>query len=400
MEFPALIRIGGNEKIIVDRPSILIGRSRKRVDFQIDDPTGSSVHCELNTDQSGLTVRDLSRHGTLVNGRKVDSVSLHEGDIVEIAGFRFQVRFAGIAASAPQVPVKDEWLVRLAGMELGPMPWDELVGMAQRFELQQEDLVRPVSSTEWQSAGKQKRLFETVESQSSESAEVESTHADEADVEGNRTLDDDSHDDGLIESDPLDANSAKEDAQEDNPPTVSSLDDDDSKHDDDSAVMNFDEFAEDEVAAVTDEAATQPTFRLDDSGRDPRDPMGDTMLPTQAGTVTEARVFREAVGAADALTEETQSEARSGDDLVEKSAASEDSPPVVKVDAEKLPQSGWRYRHNGAEFGPVDLDGLSELAMAALLLPEDSVRHPRIKPLGCGQQDSRCLFSWNGRRLR
>ncbi len=262
MAFPALIRIDGNEKILIDRPSILIGRSRRRADFQFDDPTVSSVHCEFQSDASGLTVRDLSRHGTLVNGRKVDSARLHEGDIVEIGGYRFHVTFAGGTAPIHKAEVSDDWFVRLAGMELGPMPWDELAGMAQRGELQPDDQVRAVTGTQWKPAGKFDQLFETAAVGSGEKSK-------------------------------------------------------------------------------------------------PPESQGDTILPTQAGTVTAPSVFRDAVAAVDEMAVES----------------SEDRPDTT-VDVEKLPQAGWYYRHSGSEFGPVDLDGLAELAQAELLLPEDSIRLP------------------------
>lgn len=262
MAFPALIRIDGNEKILIDRPSILIGRSRRRADFQIDDPTVSSVHCELKSSPSGLTVRDLSQHGTLVNGRKVDSARLHEGDIVEIVGYRFHVTYTGGTAPIHKVEVSDEWFVRLAGIELGPMPWDELAGMAQRGELQPDDQVRAVTGTQWKPAGNFDQLFATAAVGSGEKSK-------------------------------------------------------------------------------------------------PPDPKGDPTLPTQAGTVTDPSVFRDTVPAVDEMAE----------------VSSEDRPDAT-VDVEKLPQAGWYYRHSGSEFGPVDLDGLAELAQAELLLPEDSVRLP------------------------
>jgi hypothetical protein len=336
MAFPALIRIDGSEKIVIDRPSIVVGRSRKRADFQIDDPTVSSVHCELKTDPSGLTIRDLSRHGTLVNGRKVDSAKLHEGDIVEIVGFRFHVVFDGAASPTRTVPASDEWFVRMVGIELGPMPFDELAGMAQRGELQPEDQVRAVTGTQWQPARTIDRLFDAGEVGSAEETDSVGSASTPA------AIDDDAHREGDSEEALLDG-------------------------------INFDQFAEEEVSALTDEAATKPTFRLDDSSRNPRDPMGDTILPTQGGTLTDASVFRDAVATVDELAD-GHSEDRPGDVApIDKSRRSQ---PEVTVDVEKLPGTGWFYRHDGYEFGPVDLDGLAELAQVELLLPEDTVRLP------------------------
>lgn len=263
MAFPALIRIDGKEKILIDRPSIIVGRSRQRADFQIDDPTVSSVHCELKSDPSGLTVRDLSRHGTLVNGRKVDSARLHEGDIVEIGGFRFHVTLNGAATPARSGPDIDGWFVRLAGIELGPMPWDELAGMARRDELQQDDLLRAVSDAEWKSAGEFQQLFDPTEVKTNEEAET---------------------------------------------------------------------------------AGSSPT------------------VAEQGG---------------EAASNREDSENQSGDDAdVADSNGTDDPPPREKIDPEDLPPTGWHYRHNNSELGPVDLDGLAELAQAELLLPDDAVRIP------------------------
>ena len=173
MNVPTLIRIDSSEKLVIDRPSMMIGRSRRRADFQIDDATVSAVHCELQVEKSGLTVRDMSRHGTLVNGRRVDQAKLHEGDILEIVGYRFHVTFENSDPLPRKAPAQDEWFVRLAGIELGPMPWDELAGMVERKELQKQDFVRAVTEVAWKNAGEIQALFEAPQTDESPAAEVD-----------------------------------------------------------------------------------------------------------------------------------------------------------------------------------------------------------------------------------
>ena len=100
---------------------------------------------------------------------------------------------------------------------------------------------------------------------------------------------------------------------------------------------------------MTDEAATQPTFRR---GEDTDNPLGDTAVPTQDGTVTDPAVFRQ------------EPPGRSPEPEEPPAKPSPAPPPLVKIDGEKLPQTGWMYRSDSEEFGPVDLAGLAELAEA------------------------------------
>jgi pSer/pThr/pTyr-binding forkhead associated (FHA) protein len=62
-----------------------IGRAT-RADFIVDAALVSRVHCRLTADKSGqLVVEDLdSTNGTLVNGRRVDSAVLSDGDRLEM----------------------------------------------------------------------------------------------------------------------------------------------------------------------------------------------------------------------------------------------------------------------------------------------------------------------------
>ena len=381
MNVPTLIRIDSSEKLVIDRPSMMIGRSRRRADFQIDDATVSAVHCELQVEKSGLSVRDMSRHGTLVNGRRVDQAKLQEGDILEIVGYRFHVTFENSDSPPRKTPAQDEWFVRLAGIELGPMPWDELAGMVERKELQKQDFVRAVTEVAWKNAGELRALFEAPQTEEKPVAETEAEEVSDEDV-----LEAPLVDEAETETIPTTAElgaelqteaavppesesrvaadlaekkrtSSEDSSRSDATPAEADL----AEIDDAPPVINFDEIAEDEVAAVTDEAATQPTFRL---GKDTGNPLGDTIVPAQDGTVTDPAAFRQEPPPRPQETPETPAK------------PSPAPPPLVKIDGEKLPQTGWMYRSDTGEFGPVDLAGLAELAEAGLLVPGNLVKRP------------------------
>ena len=380
MNVPTLIRIDSSEKLVIDRPSMMIGRSRRRADFQIDDATVSAVHCELQVEKSGLTVRDMSRHGTLVNGRRVDQAKLHEGDILEIVGYRFHVTFENSDPPPRKAPAQDEWFVRLAGIELGPMPWDELAGMVERKELQKQDFVRAVTEVAWKNAGELRALFATKQTEARQAPEtdeaaepsedvLEAPLVDEAETETIPTtaeLGAELQTESAVPTEsesrtPADRAERKRPSSGDSPGPETTAEAQLAGVDDAPPVLNFDEIAEEEVAAVTDEAATQPTFRL---GEDTDNPLGDTVVPAQDGTVTDPAAFRQ----------EPPKRSPQPEEAPEKPSPA--PPPLVKIDGEKLPQTGWMYRSDSGEFGPVDLAGLAELAEAGLLVPGNLVKRP------------------------
>lgn len=53
----------------------------------------------------------------------------------------------------------DAWLVRMAGLELGPMPWNDLVYMAERHEMKPNDKVRRETESAWRLAAEVEGLF-------------------------------------------------------------------------------------------------------------------------------------------------------------------------------------------------------------------------------------------------
>ena len=87
-EFPLLLRLpAGSVKTI--------GRTA-RVDFIVEAPLVSRVHCRLTSDPSNqLIVEDLgSTNGTQVNGKTVGRSILKAGDMVTVGRVEFTVEEA------------------------------------------------------------------------------------------------------------------------------------------------------------------------------------------------------------------------------------------------------------------------------------------------------------------
>lgn len=83
----------GPEKgqIIPVRDRIEIGRALD-CDISLLEPALSRKHAELELLDDGLALRDLgSVNGTYVNGEKIDSVYLEDGDILQFGKIRFIV---------------------------------------------------------------------------------------------------------------------------------------------------------------------------------------------------------------------------------------------------------------------------------------------------------------------
>jgi diguanylate cyclase (GGDEF)-like protein len=77
-----------------DSDSFVIGRSAL-VEVHLDDPSISRQHCRIDVKDGRLSVEDLgSRNGTLVNGVRVKSAILSDGDRVQIGSSTvLQLRF-------------------------------------------------------------------------------------------------------------------------------------------------------------------------------------------------------------------------------------------------------------------------------------------------------------------
>lgn len=100
----------------LDRSGIILGRARG-CDIELEAPDISPVHCVITRGTTGLYVRDCgSRVGTKVNGEKVHEAVLHDGDILLIGGFSFEVYLPWKVPppdTGPTSPVDKERLKRL-----------------------------------------------------------------------------------------------------------------------------------------------------------------------------------------------------------------------------------------------------------------------------------------------
>ena len=158
---PILIADDDRKNIVIDRPAIVVGRSRRRSDIRIDDRSISAVHCEIEIGENCLQVRNRGRNGIRINGHKRDEGVLRDGDDFEIARMKYRVLMEGDPShpNTSKSSSNNDWFVRLAGLELGPMPWAELSLMVQRGELTEIDEVRWSKQRLWRPAVEADGLF-------------------------------------------------------------------------------------------------------------------------------------------------------------------------------------------------------------------------------------------------
>ncbi len=115
---PRLLWISGNERrpLTVWQTPFSIGRRHDR-DLVLDDPFVSRQHAEIvridNPDGSEYQVRDLgSRHGTWLNGQRVECAPLHPGDKME-----FGARTGDLLVFEPVTGAAQEFLQQMAALE-------------------------------------------------------------------------------------------------------------------------------------------------------------------------------------------------------------------------------------------------------------------------------------------
>ena len=83
---------GGQRTIPIGKTEILIGRAAD-AQLRLSGREVSRRHCRIAIADEGIFVEDLgSQHGTRVNGKPVRRAILHDGDCLEVAKERFQVR--------------------------------------------------------------------------------------------------------------------------------------------------------------------------------------------------------------------------------------------------------------------------------------------------------------------
>lgn len=91
---PALaIRHGNTAKkyFTLAKSGMALGRAHG-CDIQLDSPEVSGLHCIFTREPGEVVMRDCnSRVGTRVNGVKVKEARLHNGDVVQIGTFSFDV---------------------------------------------------------------------------------------------------------------------------------------------------------------------------------------------------------------------------------------------------------------------------------------------------------------------
>ncbi len=82
---------GRLRRIIIHTLPFRVGR-RQGLELTIPADAVSKSHAEIHGAGSGLSLRDLgSKNGTFVNRRRIESATLHEGDIVHFGDFEFRV---------------------------------------------------------------------------------------------------------------------------------------------------------------------------------------------------------------------------------------------------------------------------------------------------------------------
>jgi len=93
-------RLFPKSTIIVDQLPVMVGRSTD-AGIRLSDCWASRRHCEIDQINGTLVVRDLgSKHGTFVNGEKVDQALLFPGDELMVGLCSFEVQYKRKAKSS------------------------------------------------------------------------------------------------------------------------------------------------------------------------------------------------------------------------------------------------------------------------------------------------------------
>ncbi|MGZ0169162.1 MAG: FHA domain-containing protein [Planctomycetales bacterium] len=152
-----------SQRFPLDRESTFVGSSEWKSDICLTGPNIADVHCELTLDEQGVRVVALADCGVTVNGETVREATLSAGDELGIALLRFRLsgdaadsEFAGAvdaevsSEAEPVAPHLSRWIVRMSGMNLGPLDWDELQTMISRGEVRLDDEVQREHESAWQ----------------------------------------------------------------------------------------------------------------------------------------------------------------------------------------------------------------------------------------------------------
>lgn len=111
--------------IVLDKPILLVGRQAE-CDIQLESSKVSRRHCFIAKADGMLYIRDLeSTNGLRVNGQRVESSTLRDGDEVIIGNLRFRVKAATAESHAAVAPVPDA--DQSESLTAGPIPPEQLV---------------------------------------------------------------------------------------------------------------------------------------------------------------------------------------------------------------------------------------------------------------------------------
>lgn len=151
-----------SQRFPLNRESIFIGSSEWKSDICLTEPDIADVHCELTREAQCVRVVALAEDGVTVNGTTVREGTLSTGDELGIASLRFRVTFddeldhsetegdTTVEIGEPEGALESSrWMVRVSGMTLGPLDWNELQSMIARGELRLDDDVQQQSDSTW-----------------------------------------------------------------------------------------------------------------------------------------------------------------------------------------------------------------------------------------------------------
>ena len=77
-------------EIALSKATTVLG-SDLNCDVCLDDSLVSSEHAAIRKNKNNYMLEDLnSRHGTQLNGKRIDQIMLHKGDMISIGHFRIK----------------------------------------------------------------------------------------------------------------------------------------------------------------------------------------------------------------------------------------------------------------------------------------------------------------------
>lgn len=150
-----------SQRFEVDQSSVYVGSSEWKSDVCLEGPGIEEVHCELTRDEDSIHVLSLADSGVTINGQAVREATLRDGDELGIASLRFRLRSGAgqgepgrlpqsSSAVSPLAPEFSRWIIRMGGLNLGPLDWSELQAMIGRGEVRLDDEAQRENETTWQ----------------------------------------------------------------------------------------------------------------------------------------------------------------------------------------------------------------------------------------------------------